>query len=120
MNSILWTEWSKAFSELRGAFSRISTFLWAEILCAGMAIRTDLQGLSSIVSALGLKSTAYYSLLRVCQSDALDFDRLRKLWVKVCLKIFPPICIDGYMVLLGDGIKIAKEGKKMPVVKLMQ
>jgi len=119
MKSILWTEWSKAFSELRGAFSRTSTFLWAAILCAGMATRTDLRGLSSIVSALGLKSAAYYSLLRVCHSDALNLDRLRELWVKLCLKIFSPICIDGYMVLLGDGIKIAKEGRKMPAVKLM-
>jgi hypothetical protein len=119
MNSILWTEWSKAFSGLRGAFSRTSTFLWAAILCAGMATRTDLRGLSSIVSILGLKSAAYYSILRVCHSDALDLDRLRELWVKVCFKIFSPICVDGYLVLLGDGIKIAKEGKKMPAVKLM-
>jgi hypothetical protein len=33
MKSILWLEWSKAFSELRDAFSRTSTFLWAAILC---------------------------------------------------------------------------------------
>jgi hypothetical protein len=84
-----------------------------------MATRTDLRGLSCIVSTLGLKSAAYYSLLRVCHSDALDLDRLRELWVNLCLKIFSPICIDGYMVLLGDGIKIAKEGRKMPAVKLM-
>lgn len=119
MNSILWMEWSKAFSELRGAFSRTSTFLWAVILCVGMATRTDLRGLSSIVDILGLKSAAYYSILRTCHSDALDLNRLRELWVRLCFKIFSPICIDGYMVLLGDGIKIAKEGKKMPAVKLM-
>ena len=119
MKSILWIEWSKGFSALRGAFSRTSTFLWAAILCAGMATRTDLRGISSVVNALGLKSTAYYSLLRVCHSGALDLDRLRELWVNLCLKLFSPICVDGYMVLLADGIKIAKEGKKMPAVKLM-
>ena len=119
MNSILWMEWSKAFSELRGAFSRGSTFLWAAIVCAGMATRTDLRGLSSIVGILGLKSTAYHSILRICHSDAHDLDRLRELWVKLCFKIFSPICIDGYMVLLGDGIKVAKEAGKMPAVKLM-
>jgi hypothetical protein len=119
MKSILWTEWSKAFFELRDAFSRTSTFLWAAIICAGMATRNDLRGISSIVNALGLKPVSYYSLLRVCHSHALDLDRLRKLWINLCLKIFSPICIDGYLVLLGDGIKIAKEGKKMPAVKLM-
>jgi len=119
MKSILWTEWSKEFSALRGAFSRKSTFLWAAILCAGMATRSDLRGISSIVNALGLRSSAYYCLLRVCHSDALDLDKLRGLWVNLCLKIFSPICIEGYMVLLGDGIKIGKEGKKMPAVKLM-
>ena len=116
---ILWKEWSQAFFGLRQAFSRQSTYLWATIYCAGLAVRLNNRGVSSIVDALGLKSNAYDSLLRVCHSTAINLDLLIAHWVKLCFRLFQPMCIDGYMVLFGDGIKVGKEGKKMPAVKLM-
>ena len=116
---ILWQEWIKAFSGLRSAFSRQTTFWWAATFCAGMAVRNNIRGVSSIVDTLGLKSSAYDSLLNFCHSTAIDLDALLACWLKLCFKIFRPICVDGYMVLLGDGIKVPKEGKKMPAVKLM-
>lgn len=118
-NIILWSAWSEAFSELRGAFSRQNTFFWAVIFCAGMSLRQDLRGVSSIVSVMSLQDKAYKSLLRVCHSSGVSLDKLSGLWLRLCFKLFRPICIEGYMVLLGDGIKVAKEGKKMPAVKLM-
>lgn len=116
---ILWREWSQAFFGLRQAFSRQSTFLWAIIYCAGLAVRVNNRGVSSIVDALGLKSCAYDSLLRLCHSTAIDLDKLLACWVRLSFQLFRPICVDGYMVLFGDGIKVGKEGKKMPAVKLM-
>ena len=117
--SILWKEWSKAFSELRSAFSQQSTFIWAAIYCVGLAVRTNIRGVSSIVDTLGLKTSSYGSLLGVCHSEALSLDLLLKCWVRLCFQLFSPVCVDGYMVLFGDGIKVGKEGKKMPAVKLM-
>jgi hypothetical protein len=116
---ILWREWSKAIFELRLAFSRQLTFWWALIYCVGLTVRTNIRGTSSIVDALGLKSSSYDSLLRMCHSNAINLDLLTALWVKLCLKLFRLVCIDGYLVLFGDGIKVGKEGKKMPAVKLM-
>ena len=116
---ILWDEWSKAFSHLRSAFSHQQTFLWAAIFCAGLSVRTNLRGVSSIVDCLGLNGRAYGSLCRLCASKAIDLDQLVRCWVRLCLKIFVPVCVDGYLVVFGDGIKIPKEGKKMPAVKLM-
>jgi len=115
--NILWIEWSKAFSSLRGAFSRESSFCWAMIFCAGMILRTDHRGVGSTMNAFGLKDSCYNSLLRVCHSSAINLDRLIELWIELCLKIFTPNCIDGYAVIYGDGIKVTKEGKKMPAVK---
>ena len=117
---ILWTEWSKAFSELRDAFSRQTTFFWSAVFCAGIAVRANTRGVSSIVDSLGLKSCAYDSLLRLFHSGAVDLEKLLQCWVGLCFRIFSPVCIDGYMVLFGDGIKVGKEGKKMPAVKLMR
>jgi hypothetical protein len=119
MQLMLWKEWSKAFSELRSAFSHQQTFLWATIFCVGLSVRTNLRGVSSIVDCLCLNDQAYGSLLRLCQSKAIDLKQLVRCWVKLCLKIFVPVCVDGYLVIFGDGIKVGKEGKKMPAVKLM-
>lgn len=117
MKFTLWTAWSEAFSELRPAFSRKLTFLWASIFCAGMAVRPDTRGVSSIVACFSLKTKAYKSLLGLCHSSAIDLDKLLAAWIRLCFKLFSPACLEGYMVLIADGIKVGKEGKKMPAVK---
>ena len=45
---------------------------------------------------------------------------LAALWTRVVLKLFPAAMrVNGRLVLVGDGIKAAKRGKKMPAVKLL-
>jgi hypothetical protein len=42
------------------------------------------------------------------------------LWVQTVLSAFKdPVLVNGRLVLLGDGIKIPKRGRKMPGVKLL-
>ena len=119
MKTTLWQAWSEAFNELRSGFSRTATFYWAAIFCAGMCVRHDIRGVSSIVSTLGLRGSAYKSLINLCHSSAIDLEKLLSAWIRLCLRIFVPACIDGYLLLIADGVKIGKEGKKMPAVKLM-
>lgn len=116
---ILWSEWTQAFSSLRSAFSRQTTFFWAIIVCAGMTIRDDQLGVTSIVRAFGLTDASYHALLRVFHSRAINLEKLLEQWLQLCLRIFTPICIDGFMVLIADGIKVGKEGRKMPSVKCL-
>jgi hypothetical protein len=40
-----------------------------------------------------------------------------KLWTELVLKLFNPVREDGYIVFIADGLKVPKEGKKMPGVK---
>ena len=94
MHLILWIEWNKAFFELRGAFSRQTTFFWVTIACVGMTLRSDKLGVTSIVKSLGLTGI-YYRLLRAFQSSAIDLEKLLKLWVALSLRLFKPACIDG-------------------------
>ena len=50
----------------------------------------------------------------------MKLDRLSGLWTQAVLRLFPePLRVNGRRVLLGDGIKIPKCGKKMPGVKLL-
>jgi len=42
------------------------------------------------------------------------------LWTQVVLQLFPdPVRVNGRRVLVGDGITVAKSGRKMPGVKLL-
>lgn len=114
---ILWSEWTQAFFALRTAFSRQTTFLCAMIIFPGMTIRDDMLGVTSIVRAFGLAPKSYHSLLRALHSQAINLDKLLELWVQLCMRIFKPMRIEGFMVLIADGIKVGKEGKKMPAVR---
>ena len=105
-NIILWNEWSKAFSSLRIAFSRQSTFMWAAVFCAGIAIRPDTRGVSSIVAVLGLNARSYSRLVNLCHSSAIKLDILLSCWIGLCFRLFEPVCVDGHLVLFGDGINI--------------
>lgn len=117
---ILWEEWIQAFSCLRGAFSRQTTFLWCMVICAGFTVRRDLAGVSSVMRALRISNTRHYhSLLRTFRSNGVDRKLLVKLWLDLAMKLFDPMCIDGKMVFICDGCVVPKEGRRMPGVKLL-
>ena len=114
----LWIRWWWAVKQLRPACSRFRTFLWMSTCLAAMTVRGDLMGVTSLVRALGLKEACYERMLALFHSTALDLDALTQLWVVVIQKIQPgTLKINGRMVIVGDGIKVAKSGKKMPAVK---
>ena len=117
---ILWNNWFVLVKELRPAFSRNRTFLWFVVCLAGLSIRSDLLGVTSIVRVVGLKEIYYDRLLDFFHSKAVYPDKLAGIWARIVLKYFPMvITFNGRPVFVGDGIKIAKSGKKMPAVKLL-
>jgi hypothetical protein len=68
---MLWNHWWSLVCELRSACARTRTFLWMTLCLAGMSVRKDLLGVTSIVRALG----ALYAL------DSTTID--------LCLSLFP-------------------------------
>lgn len=116
----IWYLWTELVRELRPAFTRELTFLWFSIALAGFCCRKDIVGVTSIVRALGLKSTCYMSLRLMFHSSAIDLDRLTSLWSNLVIKIHPSIIkMNGRYLLVADGVKKQKSGKKMPSVKLL-
>jgi hypothetical protein len=116
----LWPIWWNAILLLRPAFSRESTFLWFSVIVAGLFVRTDNLGVSSIVRALKLRPCFYHALLKNFHSSAVRLDDLSALWTRVVLGLFPdPVRVNGRLVLVGDGTKVGKFGRKMPAVKLL-
>lgn len=116
----LWIAWWDAIRLLRPAFSRLRSFMWFATAVAGLTVRTELLGVTSIVRALKLTPRFYNKLLDSFHSSAVQLDRLSALWTQAVLHLLPePLRINGRRVLVGDGIKAPKCGKKMPGVKLL-
>jgi hypothetical protein len=60
----LWLYWWDVISLLQPAFSRWRTFVWFTVCVAGLSVRTDKLGVTSIVRALGLDGKYYAG--RIC------------------------------------------------------
>ena len=116
----LWFHWWEAIWLLRPACSRLRSFMWFAACVAGLTVRTELMGVTSIVRALKLHPRLYNKLLDNFHSTAVKPDKISALWGQVALRLFSnPLRVNGRLVLVGDGIKVAKCGKKMPAVKLL-
>lgn len=113
----LWLEWYHIVLQLRTVCSRFRTFLWLGVVLVGFTIRDDLLGVTSIIRALGLLESSYDRLLDFFHSNALSIQKLATTWASIVFKYFPLLNRNGRIILVGDGIKIPKAGKKMPAVK---
>jgi len=115
---MLWNHWWYLVCDLRSACARTRTFLWMALCLVGMTTRKDLLGVTSIVRALGLEPACYDRLLDLFHSSALDLTKLTHAWCALVFRAHPGILrVNGRPVLVADGIKVAKAGRKMPGVK---
>jgi hypothetical protein len=113
----LWIEWFRCIHLLRNACARHATFMWMALVLTSMAIRTDLLGVTSFVRAAFLVPLCYPLMLNFFHSHALVLSSLLALWVKLAMTLFRPVTVGGYVVFAADGLKVPKEGRKMPAVK---
>jgi DDE superfamily endonuclease len=116
---LLWLAWLRALQPLRPACARTTTFLWLVLVLAALSLRPDLAGVTSLVRSLSLSDASYYCLLHFFHSPALDLDRLTQLWRRTLQYLFRRslVRVQGRVVVLADGLKRPKEGRKMPGVK---
>jgi len=114
---MLWTMWFDAVGQLRPACARSKTYVWMVVVLIGLSIRADVAGVTSVVRVLGLLPRRYPRLLHLFHSSALKLDLLTELWVRWCGQHLTPMTVGPYLVCLADGLKVPKEGRKMPAVK---
>jgi hypothetical protein len=70
--------------------------------------------------ALNLRPKLYDPLRKHFHSSAIKLDQLAAVWTQAVLRLFlSPVRVNGRLVVVGDGIKVPKRGKKMPAVKLL-
>jgi hypothetical protein len=80
----LWWAWFRCVQELRGACVRHRTFMWMSLVLAGLSIRAELAGVSSVVRVLELDSKVYRRLLHLFHTPGLDLDKLTGTWTRWC------------------------------------
>ncbi len=113
----LWLKWFRNVAQLRQACSRSSTFDWMALVLVSFSVRLDKLGVTSFVRALAFKAESYPRFLHLFHSNGLCLEKLTQLWISLALKIFRPLTIGDYAVCVADGLKVAKEGRRMPAVK---
>jgi hypothetical protein len=113
----LWLRFLFCANALRPAFSRYQTFCLFVLALMGICVRTEHAGVTSFVRALGLEPLYYRRLLHLFGSDAWSVEGLTKVWVSWVMTVFGQYKVNGRFVLVADGIKAPREGRKMPAVK---
>ena len=114
----LWSIWYGLVNNLSAACSRKRTFFWLVTILIGFSIKFDFLGVTSLARGVGLLPNYYTCMLNFFNSSAVDLDKLCSLWVDLVFKHFDGLVkLNGCPLLVVDGIKVGKEGKKMPAVK---
>ncbi len=114
----LWNKWLMLVNQLNAACGRKKTFFWLVIVLIGFTIKFDSLGVTSLARGAGILPCYYTSMLNFFISAAVNLETLQSLWLSIIFNHFNSIVrINGRCIIAGDGIKIGKEGKKMPGVK---
>ena len=113
------TAFEEALWSLRGAFSRQATFYWFVIVAAGLVLRTDTYGVSSVVRALALHPAAYPLLLHFFHSHAWSLPKFMQCWRAFVLRQPHVVRINGREVMIGDDTKTPKDGRRMPGLRTL-
>ncbi len=103
--------------QFRPVFRREATFKWFVLLLWGILLSTQPPAVTSYLNALGLGEGYYHQALHWFHSRAFSVDGLCSAWGEWLKKNVACHRLKGQRVYVGDGIKVGKEGRKMPGVK---
>lgn len=116
----LWNIWLSLVNHFEAACSRKRSFFWLITILIGFIVKFDSIGVTSIARGVGLLPCYYTCVLNFFNSTSVDLVKLRSLWIEIIFSRFTGLLtINGRCLIVGDGIKVSKEGKKMPAVKLL-
>ena len=114
----LWNLWYSCVQELQASCSRKRTFLYLVLVLVGFSTRWDCAGVTSFIRAVSLEPMVYRGMLHFFNySEGLNLELLTRLWIQLVHRMLPALQVGKYTVYVADGLKAAKEGKKMPAVK---
>jgi len=116
------SELNKMINHFRPAFSRKKAFDNFSRIVLGFILRDDIKGVTDFVrngfDADENPNAIYHRFDKFFRSSSYELDTLRDLWSSfLATQCKDAIEIDGRRVLIGDGVKQGKSGRKMSGVK---
>lgn len=103
----------------RSCFSRKAAFHWFVIIVVGFLIRSDTLGVTSVIRDLAILPSCYPCLLHFFRANSWKDEVLFSTWIKTVVELAPLKKISGRVVLIGDGVKRASDGRFLPCIKKM-
>ena len=98
-------------------FSRKAAFHWFVTITIGFMLRSDKLGVTSVIRDLALNRGCYDSMLHFFRASSWSLEEIRKRWFSA-VRLYAPLYTEGnHHILVGDGVKQSKEGRRMPGVK---
>ncbi len=107
----------KVLCYFESCFSRKAAFRWFVTITIGLMLRSDKLGVTSVIRDLALSPCCYEPMLHFFRASSWSLDNIRKRWCLAVREYAPLYREDGFHVLVGDGVKQSKEGRRMPGVK---
>ena len=101
----------------RPCFSRKAAFHWFVTITIGFMLRSDKLGVTSVIRDLALNPACYDSLLHFFRASSWSLADIRTRWCSAVREYAPLYREGNFHVLVGDGVKQSKEGRRMPGVK---
>ena len=98
-------------------FSRKAAFRWFVTITIGLMLRSDKLGVTSVIRDLALNPACYDSLLHFFRASSWSLEDIRRRWFSAVRQYAPLYKEGNFHVLVGDGVKQSKEGRRMPGVK---
>lgn len=107
----------KVLCQFESCFSRKASFRWFVTIVIGFMLRSDKLGVTSVIRDLALSPDCYLPMIHFFRASSWSLDSLRLRWFSVVRDDFPLYKEGNFHVLVGDGVKQSKEGRRMPGVK---
>lgn len=107
----------KILCHFESCFSRKAAFRWFVTITTGLMLRSDKLGVTSIIRDLALAPGCYEPMLHFFRASSWSLEDIRKCWYSAVSRYAPLYKEENLHVLVGDGVKQSKEGRRMPGVK---
>lgn len=108
---------NKVLCHFESYFSRKAFFRWFVTVTVGLMLCSDKLGVTSVIRDLALSPGCYDSMIHFFWASSWSLEDIIQCWFSAVKKFAPLYKEGGFCVLVGDGVKQPKEGRRMPGVK---
>lgn len=113
----MWNFINEILAAFKPCFSRRASWCWFCTIIIGLMLRSDTLGITSIIRDLSLTPKVYESMIHFFRASSWSLFSLMQMWIRTVKQYAPLYQSSDSVILIGDGVKQAKEANFMPGVK---